>query len=75
MLRHSAKSSAGYRGLLALGFASPWLAADDGYHSDTTSGSTWATRFWSGGQNSTTTEASSGYGSDSSDNSDVVSTV
>ena len=27
MLRHSAKSSAGYRGLLALGFASPWLAA------------------------------------------------
>ena len=29
MLRHSAKSSAGYRGLLALGFASPWLAALD----------------------------------------------
>jgi hypothetical protein len=27
VLRHSTKSSAGYRGLLALGFASPWLAA------------------------------------------------
>jgi transposase-like protein len=29
VLRHSTKSSAGYRGLLALGFASPWLAAKE----------------------------------------------
>ena len=28
LLRRSAKSSAGYRGLLTLGFASPWFAAD-----------------------------------------------
>ena len=29
LLRRSAKSSAGYRGLLTLGFASPWFAAPD----------------------------------------------